>query len=108
MRAYLIGTKRVEVYEAAELRPDDSVAVEINGDVLCYVAPLDAWDAERCMTEAAQRHLRLKMMHRANDGSLRFPKVSLLEKKSSAGLEQVFRLSLLKRAPRRKAAAPAA
>jgi hypothetical protein len=108
VRAYLIGTKRVEVYEATETRPDDAVAVEIHGNILCYVAPLDAWDAERCMMEAAQRHLRLKMMHRDDDGSLRFPKVSLLERKSSAGLEHVFRLSLLKRAPRRKAVTPAA
>ena len=104
MRTYSIGLGRVQVFEPAEARPDDAVAVHADGEIVCYVGRVAAMDAEQCMVEAAQRHIRLKMMHRTAEGPLRFPKVQLSA--ANNGAREVLKVSLLKRAPRRKPPAP--
>ena len=99
MRTYSIGLEKVRVFEPTEEHPEDAVAVSADGEVVCYVDRVSALDAERCMTEAAQRHIRLKMMHRDGE-ELRFPKVAL-SGTANAGAAEVLRVSLLKRAPRK-------
>jgi hypothetical protein len=99
LRTYSIGLEKVRVFEPTEERPQDAVAVSADGEVVCYVDRVTALDGERCMAEAAQRHIRLKMMHRDGD-ALRFPKVSL-RTASNSGAVDVLRLSLLKRQPRK-------
>jgi hypothetical protein len=99
LRTYSIGLEKVRVFEPTEDHPDDAVAVSADGEVVCYVDRVSALDGERCMTEAAQRHIRLKMMHRDGD-ALRFPKVSL-STAAKSGAAEVLRLSLLKRPPRK-------
>ncbi len=104
MRVYSVGLEKVRVYEAWEDRPEDSVAVEADGDVVCYVGRVTTFDAERCMAEAAQRHVRLKMIHRPEEGPLRFPKVKL-RVGGNRDAREVLEVSLLKRAPRPRPAA---
>ncbi|WP_146140338.1 hypothetical protein [Alsobacter soli] len=100
MRAYTVGLKRVEVYEPADVRPADSVAVESEGEVFCYVGPLDACDAERCMIEAARRHLRLKMAAYPEEATWRGSRLRLW---GPAGLAGAPRKSLFGRADARAA-----
>lgn len=106
MKTYSVGLGKVQVYEPSEERPDDAVAVHADGEVVCYVGRVTSMDAEQRMVEAAQRHIRLKMMHRTDEGALRFPKVQL--RAGNDGAREVLKVSLLKRAPRRKPVAPGA
>lgn len=99
MRTYSIGLEKVRVFETTESHPDDAVAVSADGEIVCYVDRVTSLDGERCMTEAAQRHIRLKMMHRDGE-ELRFPKVAL-RNAANAGAAEILRVSLLKRPPRK-------
>ena len=94
MRAYKVGLNRVEVYEPTEARPAHAVAVASDGEIVCYVGPLDGNDAERCMTEAAKRHIRLKM---AGDPAAASERAAAARLWSPLGLDAALRRGLFDR-----------